>query len=363
MNDDNITDGHEIVTAESGTVALLNKSEIDMQIATAHKYPRSISQFRRDVIDMVTISESVAQECIYALPRDGKVIEGPSARFAEVIASAWGNGRAGARVVSDAGDFVTAQGVYHDLQKNVAITYEVQRRITGKNGRRFSADMIGVTANAACSIALRNAILKGIPKAFWADMYEGARRTAMGDVKTLPNRRAEAFKALQAYGITKEQALAKLGVVGESDVGQEQLLTLRGILTAIREGDTTPEQAFADESPGPVTPTAPPRKATATPAPPAQPPADTTAQSVHDAIEEAMPPAPPPPATQTPAPANGEFTATTGEKQVLRLRAKQAGIEDLGPLLASVGAEHVPADTLEGLTKAQFKAAKAALPQ
>lgn len=250
MNDQDTGSERELMTAEAGTVALLNRGEIDMQIATAHKYPRSISQFRRDVMDMVTISESVAQECIYALPRDGKVVEGPSARFAEVVASAWGNGRAGARVVNDQGEFVTAQGVYHDLQKNVAITYEVQRRITGKNGRRYSADMIGVTANAACSIALRNAILKGIPKAFWADMYEGARKTAMGDVKTLPNRRAEAFKAFQGYGINQAQIFSKLGVQGEADIGQEQLLILRGLLTAIKEGDTTPEQAFASDSAG-----------------------------------------------------------------------------------------------------------------
>ena len=240
----------EIITAESGTLAVLNKSEIDMQIATAHKYPRSIRQFRNDVLDMVTLSEPIAQECIYALPRDGKVIEGPSARFAEVVASAWGNSRAGARVVNDQGDFVVAQGVFHDLQKNVAITYEVQRRITNKQGKRFGADMIGVTANAACSIALRNAILKGVPKAFWAEMYDAARRTAMGDVKTLPNRRADAFKAFVGYGITKEQIFAKLGVTGEEDIGQEELLVLRGLITAIKEGDTTPEQAFSTDQPG-----------------------------------------------------------------------------------------------------------------
>ncbi|MDV2922695.1 hypothetical protein, partial [Klebsiella pneumoniae] len=90
--------------------------------------------FRNEVLQMVTLNEKVAGECIYALPRDGKTIEGPSARFAEVVASAWGNGRAGARVVSDQGEFVTAQGVFHDLQRNVAITYEVQRRITNKQG-------------------------------------------------------------------------------------------------------------------------------------------------------------------------------------------------------------------------------------
>lgn len=195
MNDV-IRETGEVITAEVGTVALLAKAEIDQQITTAKKYPRSIKRFRDESLQMVTLNESIASSCIYALPRDGKTIEGPSARFAEVVASAWGNCRAGARVVSDQGDFVTAQGVFHDLERNVAITYEVQRRITGKNGNRFSPDMIGVTANAACSVALRNAILKGVPKAFWEDMYQAARATVMGDFKTLANRRDEAIKLL-----------------------------------------------------------------------------------------------------------------------------------------------------------------------
>lgn len=236
---------NDVLTAESGTVALLNKSEIDMQVATAHKYPRSIKRFRDEALAMVTLNESIAQECIYSLPRDGKNIEGPSARFAEVVASAWGNSRAGARIVNDAGDFVTAQGVFHDLERNVAITYEVQRRIVDKQGRRFKADMIGVTANAACSIALRNSILKGVPKAFWSDLYESARETAIGNVQTLANRRARALAVLQKYGVHKEQVFAFLHVAGEEDITLEHLATLFGITTALKEGDTTPEQAFA----------------------------------------------------------------------------------------------------------------------
>ena len=241
---------NEVLTAESGTVALLNKSEIDMQVATAHKYPRSIKRFRDEALAMVTLNENIAQECIYSLPRDGKNIEGPSARFAEVVASAWGNSRAGARVVSDAGDFVTAQGVFHDLERNVAITYEVQRRIVDRQGRRFKPDMIGVTANAACSIALRNSILKGVPKAFWSDMYEQARQVAIGDVQTLANRRARALGVLQKMGVRPEQVFTFLGVAGEEDLTLEHLGTLFGITTAIKEGDTTPEQAFATDGGG-----------------------------------------------------------------------------------------------------------------
>lgn len=236
---------NDIVTAESGTVALLNKSEIDMQVATAHKYPRSIKRFRDEALAMVTLNENIAQECIYSLPRDGKTIEGPSARFAEVVASAWGNSRAGARVVNDHGDFVTAQGVFHDLERNVAITYEVQRRIVSKNGIRFSTDMIGVTANAACSVALRNAILKGVPKAFWSDLYESARQTAIGNNHTLANRRARALAVLQKHGVTPAQVFAFLNIGGEEDITLEHLGTLFGITTALKEGETTPEQAFA----------------------------------------------------------------------------------------------------------------------
>ena len=232
------------LVADESMVSMISRSEIEQQISTARRFPRSVKRFRDEALQMVTLSESVAEQCVYALPRGSKTIEGPSARFAEVIASAWGNCRAGARVVSDQGDFVTSQGVFHDLERNVAITYEVQRRITNSQGHRFNTDMIGVTANAACSIALRNAILKGVPKAFWEDMYNAARQVIMGDIKTLANRRASAIAAFQRFGVTAEQICTKLGVAGVEDIGLEHLVSLKGLLTAIKDGDTTAEDAF-----------------------------------------------------------------------------------------------------------------------
>jgi len=252
--DDN--DVREIVSAEAGTVAILNASEIDRQIATAHKYPRSVKRFRATATDLVTLDDATAEECIYALPRTEKdpetgqkvkkTIEGPSARFAEIMAHSWGNCRAGARVVDENGDFVVAQGVFHDLEANVAITYEVRRKIVNKHGHRFSADMIGVTANAACSIALRNAVLKGVPKAIWGPCYEAARQVVMGDAETLANRRSAAFAYLQKFGATPDMVYSFLGVAGMEDVTLEHLVLLRGIATAIKEGETTVERAFAD---------------------------------------------------------------------------------------------------------------------
>ncbi len=236
----------------SSSLMALNSSEIDTQIATAKRYPRSIKQFLNDARQMVTLTEDIAGECIYALPRDGKSIEGPSARFAEILISAWGNCRAGARVISEDERFVSSQGVFLDLQHNTAITYEVKRRITNKSGKKFKDDMIGVTSNAACSIALRNAVLKGIPKAFWRSLYEDARKTAIGDVKTLATRRAAMVGEFGKMGVTPDLIFAKLGIQGQEDITLDHLALLRGVFTALREGDTTIEQVFAADESGQV---------------------------------------------------------------------------------------------------------------
>lgn len=367
--DDGYGDSREVqISTES--LSLITRGEIDMQIATAHKYPRSIKRFRDEALSMVTLNDAIAGECFYALLRkqfnketrtyQDVVIEGPSARFAEVIASAWGNCRAGARIVQEAGGFIVAQGVFHDLERNVAIAYEVQRSITSSAGRRFSADMIGVTGNAASSIALRNAILKGVPKAFWSDLYGAARRCAVGDFKSLVNRRIEAMKEFAALGVSKERVFAKLSVAGIEDVTQEHLLLLRGMLTAIRDGDSTPDQLFSDSDEAAKTPPTVPRK-TPTDAP--TPPADDSAQVRTNAAGDDAPKA----AADPPAPAgvqdvgedSGEL-ASDGERQhlLLRARAKRA---DLMQLLEKFGLTRLDPATLDGLTRAQFKAIKAAL--
>lgn len=249
-----------MVRPDMGALETITRADIDQQIATAHAYPRSVKRFIEDARDLATLTEEVAAGCIYALPRDGKTIEGPSARFAEIVASSWGNCRAGARIVGEDQEFVTAQGVFHDLQRNVAITYEVKRRITDRKGRRYKPDMIGVTANAACSIALRNAVLKGVPKAFWSEIYNDVRRVIVGDSKTLANRRAEALGYLQKFGATEEMVLAKLGRDGVESISGDDLVLLRGLATALKEGDTTVEEAFAPEETAGKPSVAPPQR-------------------------------------------------------------------------------------------------------
>src|SRR5262245_11187920 len=165
MNNEPVLEPEEILHTATALESL-NRSEIDIQIATARKYPRSLLKFKNDAEAMACLDEETASSCFYALKRAEKPIEGPSVRLAEIVASAWGNLRSGARIIAEDEKFVVAQGACHDLEKNVAFQVEVRRRITDKNGRRYSDDMITTTCNAACSIALRNAIFKAIPGAY-----------------------------------------------------------------------------------------------------------------------------------------------------------------------------------------------------
>jgi len=241
----------EIATSLSA-VESITRGEIDIQIATAKRYPRSLTSFRARALDMATLDQGTAESCIYALPRDGKTIEGPSARFAEIMASAYGHMRVEGRPVDDDGKFITARGTAWDIENNVLIAFETKRRVTNKSNKRFSDDMISVTSNAATSIAIRNAVLKVVPKAYWGPIYEACRKAAVGDASTLANRRAAMLEYFLKLGATNDKVFTLLGVKGVNDIGLDHMATLKGLATAIKEGDTTVDEAFKVEAAPPV---------------------------------------------------------------------------------------------------------------
>lgn len=275
---------HEIQV--SGALEAQTRGEVDIQIATAKKYPRSIKTFINTSLEMATLDEETAAACFYSLPRDGKTVTGPSARLAEICASAYGHLRVQARVVDEDDRFITARGEAWDVQNNVAIGFEVRRRITGKNQKKYSDDMVTVTGNAASSIALRNAVFKVIPSAFWRPIFEKAREVAVGTQETLAVRRKKTLDYFLKMGVEKERVFAVLKIAGEPDITLDHLATLKGLATAIKEGDTSIDEAFPQVVPMPQRQSEQPATQAA-----AEAPAPTTAA------------APAPPAAEQPKPA------------------------------------------------------------
>jgi len=141
------------------------------------------------------------------------------------------------------------------LESNMATSVETQRRIVDSKGRRFNADMIITTGNAAVSIAVRNATLRGIPKALWKGLYDRACEIIAGG-----GHDAEKIEKALAYcekrGVSPDRVLKFLEITDKSEVMPEHLVRLRGAWQAIADGEATPEDYFKSEAP--PAPEAPP---------------------------------------------------------------------------------------------------------
>lgn len=231
---------------DASTIEALTRGEVDMQVATAKKYPRALKRFQNDVLTLATMDQETAAQCFYALPRDGKTIEGPSVRLAEIVANAWGNMRCETRIVDIGREFLTAQATVWDLERNLLVRIEVRRRITGKGGRRYSDDMIVVTANAAAAIAFRNAVFKAVPFAYVEPVYEQCRRVAVGDQRTLADNRAQWIGYFAKMGVVEARVLQLLNRASIDEVTVDDLVTLRGLATAIKENTTSIDEVFPD---------------------------------------------------------------------------------------------------------------------
>jgi hypothetical protein len=250
---DDLEDGEIVSPSDDGNNALvaITKGEVDMQVSTAKKYPRSLTAFKRDALSMVTQDEDTAASCFYTLPRMKKdehtgsmvPISGPSVRLAEIAACCWGNMRIEARPIEEGEKFVTAQGTAWDMEKNVLVRVETKRRITGKHGR-FNDDMVANTMNSASSIAKRNAIFGVIPRSYIATLDKAARQCSVGDVKTLPERRERALAWYAKLGVTADRVMAALGRAGLDDITIQDLETMHGWRTALLDNATTVEEIF-----------------------------------------------------------------------------------------------------------------------
>jgi hypothetical protein len=249
---DDIGEGEFVpVQQAAGGLEALTRGEVDVQVATAKRYPRNLKLVLQTAESMATIDEETAASCFYVLPRkrkdeNGKMvpIEGPSVRLAEIIASSWGNMRCQARIIEEGDTLVTAQGVAWDLERNVAIATEVVRRITDREGRRYSEDMVAQTSNAAASIAFRNAVYRTIPRAYVNRIYNAAKRVAVGDAKTLVQRRVAAMEWWAKTGITQDRVLLALERKGIEEVDLGDLEKMLGWRTAVKEGRTKLDEIF-----------------------------------------------------------------------------------------------------------------------
>ncbi|PWJ93586.1 hypothetical protein C8D77_101265 [Mesorhizobium loti] len=224
----------------------LAMAELNQDVITARAFPRSVANVMRNITELVMLDEQTAKECVYAVPRDGKTIRGPSIRLAEIIASQWGNCHCASRVVhvDKIEKYVESEGIFHDLETGLKRTARTRKNISKRDGGLYSQDMIMTAGNAAASIGMREAILKGVPKAVWRQAFEHAEKVIRGDVTTLLERREEAMKALAGIGVAPERVFAAVGVAGLEEIGLDELADLYAMYQGVKSKETDVDEVF-----------------------------------------------------------------------------------------------------------------------
>lgn len=225
------------------------RANIDIQIATAHRYPRSMEVFKATAISMATIDEETAESCLYRRPvgmKDGvqQFAEGMSVRMAEIVGASYGNLRVASQIIEQTPRFVRARGMAHDLQSNFAASSEVIESTVKKNGQPYDERMRIVIAKSALAKARRDATFQVVPRALAKPVEAEVRKVLLGDSQTIERRRATVCGWIAKVGIDEKRVWSALGIAGRADLGVDALAMLTGIRTAIRDNEVTIDEAF-----------------------------------------------------------------------------------------------------------------------
>lgn len=256
------TDGIETTTEISNELQATPESqraiaEIRGAILMARHFPRDEDRAVAKVVSMCK-RLGFAEEASYSFPRGSTTVEGPSVVLARGIASAWGNIRYGKRVLRDDGETILIEAFAWDVETNTFITDQdefkslVQRKRDGQTkwvtpDERDKRELI----NRRGAICIRNCLLQVLPKDVVDKAFEDCKRTVK---KGVSENREDIIRAIIAafdeYGVTKEQiegwiaGLRHVDEVSIRAITEDEVVQLRGILTSIKDGNSSPSDYF-----------------------------------------------------------------------------------------------------------------------
>ena len=196
---------------------------------------------------------SLAEQAVYAYPRGGQQVSGPSIRLAEALARNWGNMQYGIREIGRRERESEVEAYAWDLETNTRSSkvFTVPHERDTKRGKvalTDSRDIYELIANQGAR-RMRNAILSLIP----GDVVDAAVRQCDETIKHAMGAPAEQIeKMLAAFGelsVTKTMIERRLGhrLDADSTIAQE-LVTLRKIYTSIKDGYSQVADWFQEDA-------------------------------------------------------------------------------------------------------------------
>ncbi len=232
-------------TQESKGVA-----EIQAAYVIAKKFPRHEHQAYMAIIDSCK-RPSLCEQAMYAYPRGGTLIEGPSIRLAEVLAQKWGNCKIGIEVLSQSKEKTEARAYAIDMENNYTVDacFTVEHKRTTRKGvtkLTDERDIRELIANIG-SRQLRGCILRVIPGDILEDAVAQVRKTLESSDIPIKEQIKKMVSAFDELGVKVEHLEKRLGHNLDATIPAE-IVTLKGIYKSIKDGMAGREQFFEIKS-------------------------------------------------------------------------------------------------------------------
>lgn len=194
--------------------------------------------------------KKVAEAAQYAYKRGGTLIEGPSIKLAQVVATYWGNIRFGFREIGGDKDYTEVEAFAWDLETNTEATrlFKVyHRRYTGDQKLEGQRDRYENMASQA-QRRVRACIEQVVPDDVFETAVEACNETLRrADPRSLQEKVESMVVAFDKIGVSKEQLEGFLGHALTAVV-EAQVITLGKIYKSIVDGVAKREEFFQGTS-------------------------------------------------------------------------------------------------------------------
>lgn len=248
-------DNDSSVTRTTQTEMMIARQAQEVQVAmlAAKKFPRD-ELYAIERIKKSCQRLTLAENAIYQYPRGKQQVSGPSIRLAEAIAQNWGNIESGVIELGSNNGRSEMMAYAWDLETNTrdAKIFTVEHKRDTKTGSyqlTDARDIYEATANFGAR-RKRACILSVVPGDVVELAVRECRKTlADKDTRPVAEILAEMLKAFKKdFNITREQ-IEKYLDKKAADLLKEDLVDLRGIYKAIKDGQGKVTDYFTVEDP------------------------------------------------------------------------------------------------------------------
>ena len=235
-----------INTASQSTQEAKSVAEIQAAYLVAKKMPRDEYECSMNIVKSCR-RPSLADQAMYAYPRGGQLVTGPSIRLAEVLAQKWKNIRVGIEVISQTPEKTEALAYANDMENNFRVDAGftvVHQRTTKKGVKRLTdeRDIRELVSNIG-SRHLRQCILRVIPGDVVEAAIEQCKKTQASSDVPIEERIKKMVTAFDEIGVNVEMLEQRLGHKLSATIATE-IVTLISIYNSIKNGMATREQFF-----------------------------------------------------------------------------------------------------------------------